>query len=334
MSCKVSYLDQYKRRVLSGKKDIKDLETWRKQQSFDQYLKNSPTSGYYQATKPNEPNIHPNTRKILMAITDVANNDKTSYDEKNIVVRYDCDLDVGCYVRFDDEDWLIVYKEHQSINVKKHFIMRKCNNYISIKLKGKIYKIPILVENLTMYSDGIADNIYLSFMDSKKQIWYGNNFVTRTIYENYRILLTHRTAFRITHINDFEYNGLIKSLVLQTAVLKGDDFTNLLADNDARYSSTNHDEIEDNPKKPQLKIIGDNKIIIGEEKEYYILSGKNGVRWELSDEKIFTIVSQTNENIVIRGSFNFKDIGKKAILKAIDIDKQEVCDTIEITLRR
>ncbi len=326
------YISDYKHRVLRGAKDIKEVELNKKKRSFRQYLEKSPSAGYYQITDKDEICITNQTKKVLAAINDIANNDKSALDEKDLFTFEDENIDVGCYVRFDGFDWLVVFKEHQSIDAKMHFIIRKCNNYFRVRYKGEIYKIPVSIENLTMYSDGIADNLYLSFMDSKKQIWYGSNPLTRGITEGFRVLLTHRTAFRITHINDFEYNGLIKSLVLQTAVINGDDIDSRMANNEDYYRNKFSENNEDSPTIKKEKIIGCLNLLPGEESEYYIKSSKP-VTWVLDENKAFSIKSMSDENIVISANFNARLVGTKAVLKAVDPDKN-VIDQVELVLRR
>ncbi|SFM87063.1 Uncharacterised protein [Peptostreptococcus anaerobius] len=331
-------MNDYKDRVLRNNKlrSLKDVEKQRAIDGFKKYLNTSITAHKVKVTDVDEVCITSKTKTALIAINDIANNDDTSLDEKEIFTELDLNVGVGCYVRFDNCDWLITFQEHQPIGAKKQFIMRRCNGSFSIKHEGEIYKIPISTENLTMYSDGVADGLFMSHMDSKKQIWYGSNPVTRTILEGFRVLLTHRTAFRITHINDFEYNGLIKSLILQTAVIKGDNYSTLLANNESYYKTFYADDNEESPIIPEDKIIGNTKIIIGEQVEYTIkLSSKHtGIKWDIEENEAFTILSQTDSNIVIRGSNNFRLIGNKIRIKAIDKNSDELIDSTTVTLRR
>lgn len=338
MTCQLGYMNDYQNRVLRNNtlKSLKDVELQRAKDGFKKYLESSITARELKVTDIDEVCITNKTKTALIAVNDIANNDDTSLDEKEIFTELDLNVGVGCYVRFDDCDWLITFQEHQPIGAKKHFIMRRCNNYFSVKYEGEIYKIPTSVENLTMYSDGVADGLFMSYMDSKKQIWYGSNPITRSLGEGFRILLTHRTAFRITHINDFEYNGLIKSLVLQTAIIKGDDSSTLLANNEKYYNGRYAENNEETPEVPLDKIQGETKVIIGEESEYTIkLSSKHkAVRWEIKNTEAFTLVSQTESNIVLRGSFDFRLIGQRVKLSAYDPTSNELIDEITVTLRR
>lgn len=328
----INYINSYKQRVLKGADNFQQLEKLRTKRGFKKYLESAMTSEDRYVTDVGEPCITDSTKKIRVAITDVSNNDATSLDEKNLYTEADANVDVGCYVRIRDVDWLITYEEFQPVGAKKHFIMRRCNHYIKIKFKGVYYEIPTSIENLTMYSDGVADNAYMSFMDSKKQIWYGNNEITRTMGENFRVLLPHRTAFRITHINDFEYRGLIKSLVLQTAMLEGDDVENCLADNSLFYKRDYLENKTEDKKRVENKILGDRRFIVGEQKEFTINS-KDNIEWVLEDSTAFTIISESENNIVISGAKNMKLIGSSTKLKVVNKDSKKVVNEITLLLR-
>lgn len=321
----------YKNRCLNGATNNREMLLNKARRDFLKYLKNTPTSDYLQITEIGEPLISDSTRSILTSVVDVANNDKRAFDEKNLYMNYEEDVDVGCYVRYEDSDWLIVFREHDPLKAKKHFIMKKCNNFMTLKYKGIFYKIPILVDNLTMYSDGISDNINVSFPDSKKLIWYSDNEITRCILEGFRILLTHRTAFKVTHINDFEHKGITKSLVVQTAFIDGDDAINRYANNEEFFKINTNIEKEARTNK----INGDRNITIGEEKTYSLLNKKNtDYIWNLVDNKGFEIITNDKNTITIKGSNNFRLIGSKTKLQIIDKKDSTIIDEIELVLRR
>lgn len=112
-------------------------------------------------------------------------------------------------------------------------------------------------------------------------ITYGSNPITRTIELNNRIMLTGKTVFRITHINDFEYNGaytgaigIIKALVLQTALIKEDDIENNIAWNASS-------EAEEQPDLDSPKIVGDNVVMIGNKRKYDCSNDAESRSWEL-----------------------------------------------------
>ena len=80
----------------------------------------------------------------------VTNNDKTAYDEKSVLVDKNADIDVGSYIYFNDCWWIIVFKEHQSLNAYKKYIMRVCNQIVKYKRNGITYDIPVNIHNMTL----------------------------------------------------------------------------------------------------------------------------------------------------------------------------------------
>ncbi len=329
------FLNEYRSRVANKAKNAKEVEKKRAEQAFKSYLDNTPTSQKVQITDVDEPFISKKTKKVLAAITDVTNNDKSVLDEKNLFVERNVNMDVGCYVKFDNQTWLIIFEEHQPLGVKKQYIMKKCNNYITLKYRGNLVQIPVSIENLTMYSDGIADDVYMSYMDSKKQIGYGNNYITRTIGEGFRILLTHETAYKVTHINDFEYKGLIKSLVLQTQILVGDETDIFLANNIGYFNNLSPEKRVEEPKDIKGEILGENKLLLGEESEF-IFETKNKeheFEWILEEDYIFNIIENNGNKVTVVATTNPKYIGKKAVLKIKEKKTEEIIDKIELILR-
>ncbi|VIF91998.1 Uncharacterised protein [Clostridioides difficile] len=328
----MDYLDRYILRVLRGATSIKEKITNDIENSFKKYLDTSPTALTVPVTNVDEVIITEDTKRVLVSINDITNNDKRALDEKNLYVSKDINVDVGCYLFYDNCYWLIIFKEHKTINTYKHFIIKKCNQFFSYKYKGRIYKIPISVENLTLYSDGMADNKYTSISDTKRQLYFGSNPVTKTIDIDTRIMLTGKTVFRITSVNDFEYNGretgadgLIKAICLQDALISKDDTVNNIAWNDLAEN--------DNIVIPFSKIMGDEFINLGEENEYTI-DHSQGVEWFLDKQYNYcNIINQDEKKCVIQANTLAKYSGLEVLLLAKDKNTNEIIDTKKIALR-
>lgn len=172
------------------------------------------------------------------------------------------------------------------------------------------------------YSDGLADGVNITTEDAKRQIWYGNNPVTRLLKVGTRVMLTHNTVFRITHINDFEFvgeetgsDGIIKALVLQTGVLKEDDLENNIAYNDYE-ENTNVDNSQDN------EIIGSDTIYIGSCKEYRI--NKKRILFELEESPYAKVEQIDSSTCRIKVTSLSKYIGKYITLVAKDVNDNNI----------
>lgn len=327
-----SYINNYKKRIGLGCSTPKEKRILQLRLSFKKYLKETPTCIEVPITDIDEICITEETKRAVVAINDITNNDKRSLDEKNLLVESDLNVDVGCYLFFDNCYWLTIFKEHKEMDTYKHFIIKRCNQFFNYKYKGQTYKIPLSVENLTLYSDGMADNKYTSVADTKRQLYFGSNYITKTIDIDTRIMLTGKTVFRITSVNDFEYNGretgadgLIKAICLQDALISKDDTINNIAWNDLSEN--------DNTVTPFSKIMGDEFINLGEENEYTI-DHAQGVDWILDKRyKFCNIINQNEKTCTLQSGTLAKYSGLEVLLLTKDKETNETIDTKKITLR-
>ena len=230
-----SYLDNYRKRVSLGTDDRREKLISQAERTFESNLKNLLLLKRLKATLPGTIDILGNTNEIDCILLNITDNDIKSFDQKYLLVRKDENFDIGCYVEFDNAYWIAIFKEHRTLDTHKKFTLCKCNNIWRYKKHGVIYEIPIYTQNLSLYSDGLADNKYTSQEDGKVSIYYGENPITKAIEINTRIMIGNRLTFRITNINDYEFksnhNGqcAIKSMLLQTTVVDKDDLENNIA---------------------------------------------------------------------------------------------------------
>lgn len=322
----MGYLNSYKKRVGLGAKSHKEFTKNEMERNFLVYLNESPTAQEIKMTDPEEVVITDNTKKVLCAIQDLSNNDKRALDEKQILVTKDTNVDVGCYFFFDNCYWIIIFKEHKSVNTYKKFIARRCNQILNYKYRGEIYHIPVSIENLTMYSDGLADLKYTSQQDSKRMITFGSNPITRTIIANTRMMLTGKTVFRVTHINDFEYNGaftgakgIIKTLVLQTTIRDEDDLVNNIAWNDnAEKIDTEH---------PDKQIYGDDRVMVGSKKTYKSEGLEFSTSWRIDfpteDRSYATYKISPKNEMIVTATDNVNYVGSTFDVVLFNVNSKE-----------
>ena len=274
-----SVLDNYRKRVLLGTKDRKEKLTMQSERTFERQLKESPSAKRLKATLPGEINVLDNTNEIDCIVLDVTSNDIKSFDQKYLLTRKDENFDIGCYVEFDGTYWLAAFREHRVLDTHKKFTLYKCNNIWNYKKNGTLYKFPIYVQNLSLYSDGLADNKYTSQEDGKISIYYGENPITKSIHINTRVMISNKVVFRVTNINDYEFrsnpNGqcAIKSLLLQTTLLDKDDLENNIAWNEESKGNESNTST--------INIVGDKKVMLGSKKTYTCSKDVDYKHWEI-----------------------------------------------------
>ena len=299
----------YKRRVKRSGEGYKKRAINEGIRNFSKTLGENPTAHEVQATVPDEVCITSDTRYLTALITDVALNDQRALDDKYIHVDVEENIDVGCYVKWQGINWLLVYQEVNGFQTHKTFVMKRCNQIFRFKQNGIIYDIPVSVTNLTLYSDGLADGKFLSRADAKRNIKYGSSPVTRSIDLGNRIMLTNKTVFRFTHIDNFSQEGLIASIGLQTAIVPLDDLENNIAYNPDMIEGDKTQE--DIPISSEIE--GEDYIYLGSDEMYFM--DVPDVEWTLSDD-ICSIKSVNNGVCTISATKDSKYIGYAVTLYA------------------
>ena len=330
-----SYLDYYKARVSLGTTNRKDKLIKQAERTFERQLLESPSAKTLRATVPGQINVLETTNRIECIVLDISDNDIKAFDQKYLLVRKDENFDIGCYVEFDGAYWLAAFKEHRTLDTHKKFTLYKCNNIWNYKKDGRVYHFPIYVQNLSLYSDGLADNKYSSQEDGKLSVYYGENPITKQIKINTRIAIGNRLVFRMTNINDYEFrsshNGecAIKAMLLQTTILDNDDLFNNIAwneESDLKQIDTS------NPT-----IVGDKKVMLGSKKTYTCSKDVEYKHWEIEcGEELrralaFSTPGGGDKHCEIKFPANIRFVGEVVKLKLFA--SNELKDTLEITLR-
>lgn len=328
-----SYLDNYRKRVSLGTTDRREKLISQAERTFEKQLMESPSAKRLKATLPGEIDVLGNTNEIDCILLNISDNDIKAFDQKYLLVRKDENFDIGCYVEFDGVYWIASFKEHRTLDTHKKFTLYKCNNIWNYKKNGILYKFPVYIQNLSLYSDGLADNKYTSQEDGKVSVYYGENPITKGIKINTRIMVANRLVFRITNINDYEFranhNGqcAIKSMLLQTTVIDKDDLENNIAWN-------NDNELQE-VEEDILKIIGSNKAMLGSKKVYKCSKDIDNKTWEIecNEELKNTLTLKIDEegNLEVRYPTSSRFVGESILLKLFSNDILQ--DTLEVVIK-
>ena len=320
----MSYWDNYQSRVLKGATTSKERITNDLEQTFEKYLNQSPTCIEVPISMPNQFPDLTKLNKELVSINDISNNDKKSLDEKKLLTRNSLNIGLGCYLYYDNSWWLVIFKESKTINSYQKYIIRRCNQIIKYKYSGKVYDIPVSILNMTLYADGLQSNVYTTRQDAKRDVWYGSNEITNSIDIKTRLMLTRKTVFEVTHVNDFEYPGLIKVLVNQVESFDTDD-----KDNNVAWNPND----KDNSFETTHKIQG-NKFIYQGGKNTYKIDGLNTIEWLLKESSEYvTLINNSDGTCTIQASSLSQSIGTKVTLIARDKSSSVMVDSLTITIR-
>ena len=327
-----SYIDKWRRRNLGSSNTILEAERQEVISDFDEYLKEHSLSSYLvRYTHPDEvPNLTRMDRE-QMAIIDVANNDKTSLDEKYLMCRNTCDIEVGCYVHWNEDYWLVIFEETKPTMTHKKYTMRRCQMSINIKYKNHVYPIPVSILNLTLYSKGLHDYKYITVGDAKRNIFVGASEVTKAMNVGSRLAMSSESVYKITHVNDFEYTrrvnkgvGLLKWLVIETTFLVEDDKENAIAYNPVSLPDT------------VRGINGETSISAGMKNKYSIeYSGKVTFELDGTSDTSYDYVTFTDNGdntCTLTQGLNFDTIGDVITILAKD-EEGNLLDKIDVLVR-
>lgn len=324
-----NYFEKYRKRNLKDFNTIEEKERNDMINDFEFYLTKEARSAYeIQYTRPDELINKETNLHERMVIKDIADNDKSAFDEKYLVCRLGCPVDVGSYIYWNKSYYILEFEEVITTMTHKKYTLKRCNEWFNIGYKGEIYRTPVNITNLTMYSKGIHDYKYISNLDAKRTVLVGSNPITSSLRVGARLMGKDRQAYKITHKNDFEYtrretpgDGLIKWLLLETTQLVEDDDDNLVAYNPFYDSSVKSREIE-----------GNDKIHIGEDLIYKIQYDEE-VNFELDfDYGFCKITNANNKECTISVDLDFDIIGEVITLIAKN-KNGETIDIKNITIR-
>ena len=324
-----NYFEKYRKRNLKDFNTIEEKERNDMINDFEFYLTKEARSAYeIQYTRPDELINKETNLHERMVIKDIADNDKSAFDEKYLVCRLGCPVDVGSYIYWNKSYYILEFEEVITTMTHKKYTLKRCNEWFNIGYKGEIYRTPVNITNLTMYSKGIHDYKYISNLDAKRIVLVGANPITSNLRVGARLMGKDRQAYKITHKNDFEYtrretpgDGLIKWLLLETTQLVEDDDDNLVAYNPFYDSSIKSGKIE-----------GNDKIHIGEDLIYKIQYDEE-VNFELDfDYGFCKITNANNKECTISVDLDFDIIGE-VITLIVKNKNGETIDIKNITIR-
>ena len=324
-----NYFEKYRKRNLKDFNTIEEKERNDMINDFEFYLTKEARSAYeIQYTRPDELINKETNLHERMVIKDIADNDKSAFDEKYLVCRLGCPVDVGSYIYWNKSYYILEFEEVITTMTHKKYTLKRCNEWFNIGYKGEIYRTPVNITNLTMYSKGIHDYKYISNLDAKRTVLVGSNPITSSLNVGARLMGKDKQAYKITHKNDFEYtrrevpgDGLIKWLLLETTQLVEDDDDNLVAYNPFYDSSVKSGKIE-----------GDDKIHIGEDLIYKIQYNEE-VNFELDFDYGFCKITNANDKeCTISIDLDFDIIGEVITLIAKN-KNGETIDIKNITIR-
>lgn len=305
------YLHKFRRKIDIDGCSQGSSETIELRENFNEMVdqKLTPTVHTVKYVKKGDVGIDSEGIKINVNIENVAYNDQKTNDEKFVNFKWDMDVTNGDEFYWQGTWWILYHEEKLSILSHKTYVCKKCNFTHKLKLDGVVYEIPLLLTNLTLYSDGMADRVAMSAEEGGRRITYPVNELTKNLSIGSRIMLSNDTIYEIAHIDDFSRVGVVDAVLNQIFFTSQDDKENVIAWND--FS----DKVEES-------ILGDEVLRLGANAVYQNPFAISELPiWEIEAEDNcvwvdYTYDNRGNGNIRLQCTTDISYIGTTIILRA------------------
>lgn len=262
--------------------------------------------------------------KINVNIENVAYNDQKTNDEKFVNFKWDSNVKIGDEFYWHDTWWVLYHEEKLSIFSHKTYVCKKCNFIYNMKFNGEVYQIPLLLTNLTLYSDGMADRVAMSAEEGGRRITYPVNDLTKNLVIGSRIMLSNDTIYEIAHMDDFSRVGVVDAVLNQIFFNSQDDKENIIAWNDFN-------------EKNEASILGDEVLRLGANAVYTNPFNLSALPiWEIDAEDNCVWIDTTydnssNGNVRLQCTKDMSYIGTTVTLRVTNRRTNVVCvKTIKI----
>ncbi len=246
-------------------------------------------------------------------------------NKKRILSRPNETFNVGQYVVWEDNDWLITNIDCDS-TVQTKGIMQKCNNQISLYINDVLHKIPCCVDSARIRLLNTDSNKYLEVPSTDVFIRIANNELTQNIKRN-DIYKIGEQNYRVSDISDILEPGLLILKIAWVAekqdlakykikILNGDISISQSQQLFLNVEIYKDDEILTSPPPYSFISSNENIAIVGENNELQILDlGVVDITVMLDDDNTVSdtiqieIIEDEQNNIVL------KIIGESSIVK-------------------
>ena len=279
------YLHKFRRRLHMDGNSQGEIETNELRDNFNEMddEKLVPTVHTVKYIKREDVGVDLVGTNININIEDVSETDQKTNDEKFMHFKWELDVESGDQIYWHNNWWTLYHQERKSVQASKTFIAKRCNFNYMIEIEGIKYYFPVHLMNLTLYSDGMADQTYMSNQDGSRRITISDNSHSKFVKIGTRIMLSEDTIYEVCHIDDFTRHGVKDCMLKQVFMTSRDDKENLVAWNEFNIPKENKMD-EDGNVIPE--IIGTDIVRLGAY-EIFVFDGVNKnctPKWEIVSE--------------------------------------------------
>ena len=269
--------------------------------------------------------------EIVISIVDHSQaNNKDLSDDKYIHALNETPINVGDYIDWSDQHWMIFTKEYKTINTHQQAKMKEANESIKWIRNGEIVNDGngwwAYVQSNTLYTMGISENNLIDVGDSKMMMYMQNNADTIDLRINERIFIGDK-VYKIKFPDRVSRQGLISFLLDEDTVSEEHDNVELGVTDYYKYFGTTsdpRDELEDDPEiiENNLMITGPLTPRIGAYSTYK--ADFEVVEWTvdtMESDDIVVIKDKNSSSLTIQAvqDVQYKNIGRSFNITAKDV---------------
>lgn len=270
----MDYLDRYKKRVSHNGSSFKESIKNSSEDFFNHNFTSSPNHRVAIVNGEHEEDIRVSNTELAA--------------KKRLAVRPGKVFKNGDLFFFDETYWLVVGFSIYHTSPVAYVVL--CNGEFKFKFNNKLYTIPAVMDNRTLYNIGLVFRSHITYGDTIMNVMLPNSKETKLIYRNMRFLVKSNSetlAYKITYMDD-TMEGLLVAQSSETLIMPEDDTENCIAfNNDFLQEESNSD----------IEIIGPTILKLGEEQMYSI---------NIEGDFIFSIDSPEYAKILLSDSTNCK----------------------------
>ncbi|APR02322.1 TPA: hypothetical protein ACXDAY_002074 [Clostridium botulinum] len=176
--------------------------------------------------------------KLIKAIIRNHGNPTNEFkEERFLITGKEIDIQRGDIIEYLNEIYLVITDVDRDNQIYNTCKLKKCNNVLTFQYEKDIHKIPCVLSNATLYSDGLEEK-QMILSNDQRNVLIPYNKLTNKIQLQQRFVFNHNSVFSVSLIDDFTFkqigsnNGLLQlNMVREQKQTNLDDFENNLADN-------------------------------------------------------------------------------------------------------
>lgn len=317
----MSYLDNYKKRLMSMGNSIKNHRVVETKRKIRKYFKED--EAYKLAT------LIKNDGTKEELDTRITNVDR-SIIEKHIYLLPDTVVDLGNYIKYKDRTYIVYEFEDNILSPMARCYL--CNNTIN----SSIFKepIPAYCTNSTYGDKGVIETTYINEIDGKILLYIQNNKETKSIPLDMRFIFDNdkNQVYKVVKTETVTTGNLRKIVVAKDDYSEKDDLANNIAynrflDNSIKEDGTQDFNIISTNGQSLIRKYATNKFTIVN-KDGKTTSDKWGISLDYNgnDTNSITIKSQTDNSIELINNIGYSDKQIKITFENAVLSKKYTLD--------